>query len=66
MLFTSTALVAIALLMIRRVSGLFGRAELGGPTFGRYLTAFIMILLWGIYITLSTLQVYGYIDPQIF
>ena len=61
-LFTSCAVIAIILLIVRRfVAG----AELGGPPVFKYISAVILVLLWGIYVLLSSLQTYGIINVQI-
>ncbi|XP_041473930.1 sodium/calcium exchanger 3-like isoform X3 [Lytechinus variegatus] len=56
--YTICAIVCIIILMIRRYAGFFGKAELGGPPIGRYVSASILISLWFIYIILSSLYEY--------
>lgn len=58
-LFCTEAVIAIAIILLRR-SKLFG-GELGGPVIAKYTTSAFMFSLWIIYITLSTLEVYGVI-----
>ena len=60
--YTVLSLVAISLLMFRRMSSICGRAELGGPKGPAMVSAAFMILLWIIYVTLSALQAYGVIE----
>nr|XP_045601210.1 sodium/calcium exchanger 2-like isoform X3 [Procambarus clarkii] len=59
-LFTGLCIVAITFLMARRVFGVFGKAELGGPTVLKYLSAFFLIALWFVYVMGASLQAYGY------
>ena len=61
--YTCLALVGIAILMFRRSSRLCGLAELGGPKPTKYLTAITLILLWIVYIVLSSFEAYGIIKP---
>jgi len=61
-LFTSCAAIAITLLVVRRfVVG----AELGGPTVMKYVSAVILVLLWVLYVLLSSFQSYGIINVTI-
>ena len=62
--YTFLALIGIAILMFRRSSSLCGKAELGGPQFTKYLTSILFILLWIIYILLSSFEAYGFINPE--
>jgi len=62
MLYTITALTAITLLMIRRKLSVFGNAELGGPVGAKYVSGAILVLLWCLYVILSSLQAYGKIE----
>ena len=59
-IFCFFALIAISLMMFRRVSPYIG-AELGGPAGPRYVTSTIFISLWLAYIVLSTLESYCFI-----
>lgn len=61
MLYTGVALIGIAILMFRRTSSACGRAELGGPNRSKRVSAMILILLWVLYVTMSSLQAYGMI-----
>ena len=62
--FTICAIITIAILMIRRMAPerVFGGAELGGPTVTKYLTAGFLVSLWFLYVLLSALQTYKYIE----
>ena len=60
-LYTITAITGIAILMARRYLPFMGKAELGGPTFYRWLTFTLLIGMWLMYVLLSALQVYGHI-----
>lgn len=61
-LFTTTAVFGIALLVFRRFK--FG-AELGGPKTGKFVSCIILIILWGIYVLLSSFQTKKIINIQI-
>ncbi|ODM92176.1 Sodium/calcium exchanger 2 [Orchesella cincta] len=56
--FTVCALLAIFVLTLRRYSEKCGRAELGGPSTTKWITASFMIFLWFFYIFLSAVQVF--------
>lgn len=58
-LFCSEALVAIAILLLRRSK--FVGGELGGPRVIKYITSLFLFGLWVVYLTFSTLEVYGVI-----
>uniref|UniRef100_A0A6A7FQT2 Sodium/calcium exchanger 2-like isoform X3 n=3 Tax=Hirondellea gigas TaxID=1518452 RepID=A0A6A7FQT2_9CRUS len=60
-LFTGLSVLCLGLIMARRYLGFFGKTELGGNKFGKYLTGVIMISLWFLYVMLSSLQSYGYL-----
>jgi solute carrier family 8 (sodium/calcium exchanger) len=55
-LFCSFALVAIALMMVRRMK--FCGGELGGPPKSRLFTASLFFGLWVLYLVLSSLESY--------
>ena len=56
-LFTSLALVAILLLLIRRFVPMCGqKGELGGTRAASWISALFLILLWVVYVILSTLE----------
>ncbi|OAF66404.1 hypothetical protein A3Q56_05834 [Intoshia linei] len=60
-IYTCMAIMCIVLLFVRRYVGLFGRAELGGTSPWKYIFAAFFVLLWIIYILVSSLQAYEYI-----
>jgi len=57
MVYTICALFSVGILTFRRYSYACGRAELGGPTGWKWITAVIMFLLWVVYIATSSAQV---------
>jgi solute carrier family 8 (sodium/calcium exchanger) len=59
-IFCSEALVAIAILLLRR-SKLVG-GELGGPKPFKYVTSLVLILLWMVYLLMATLEAYDIIE----
>lgn len=59
-LFLVEALIVIAVLLARRNKRIGG--ELGGPVGPKYATSAILIGLWVIYVTTSTLEAYGFIE----
>lgn len=58
-MFCTFAVLAIALMMFRRIKRIGG--ELGGPSNWRIFTSVIFFGLWVLYLTLSTLECYGII-----
>ena len=60
-LFCSFAGVAVIMLMIRRLK-FFGGGELGGPKKYRYVSSFLFLLLWIVYLVLSGLENYCHIN----
>lgn len=52
--FSICAFISLALLTWRRYSKSCGEAELGGPAGTKWLAAVLMIVLWGIYIGVSS------------
>jgi len=52
------AILAVTVLMVRRNVEFFGKAELGGPAKGRYITVAILISLWVIYLSLTCFQTF--------
>ena len=63
--YTTCAIAAVALLMVRRFLPIFGKAELGGPRVTKYISAGFFLFLWLLYIVLSILQCYGYITSPL-
>nr|XP_006824698.1 PREDICTED: sodium/calcium exchanger 3-like [Saccoglossus kowalevskii] len=62
MMYIICAIMCLSLLVLRRFTPFFGKAELGGPTAGRYLSSIFLLLLWCLYILLCSFQSYDYID----
>ncbi|XP_046365062.2 sodium/calcium exchanger 2-like isoform X2 [Haliotis rufescens] len=60
-LYTVCAVLALGLLVLRRVVGKFGKAELGGSKIPKILCAVFLVFLWVFYIIMSSLQAYGHI-----
>ncbi|XP_025412592.1 sodium/calcium exchanger 3 [Sipha flava] len=56
LLYSIMTILAVTVLMIRRNVEFFGKAELGGPQKGRYITVAILISLWVIYLLLTCFQ----------
>lgn len=56
-LFCVEALVAIAVMMIRRHPKIGG--ELGGPRVAKKVTSAFLVFLWFFYVLMSTLEAYG-------
>lgn len=52
--FCVCAFFALVILTVRRYSEACGKAELGGPTKSRWISAVLMIVLWMVYIGLSS------------
>nr|KAG5703828.1 hypothetical protein BaRGS_031462 [Batillaria attramentaria] len=57
--FSTMALLAILILMVRRFT--LG-AELGGPKIPKYISGFLLVCLWGSYVLLSILKAKGVIQ----
>ena len=64
-LYTICAVLAIILLMVRRYLPFMGQAELGGPVGGKYSSGLFLLMLWLIYVLLSSLQAYDIIQSPI-
>ena len=58
-LFCAEAVIAIAVMMIRRHPKIGG--ELGGPKVAKYITSGFLVFLWIFYVLMSTLEAYGLI-----
>lgn len=65
LVFSSLAILCIALLLSRRLPAL-GGGELGGKGFYRWFVAILLVFGWLVYVIVSALQQYGYIDGDIF
>ncbi|KAG8224887.1 hypothetical protein J437_LFUL004628 [Ladona fulva] len=61
MVYSSTALLTVALFALRRNVSAFGNAELGGPRPYKIASSIFLLFLWVVYVFLSSLQTYGYI-----
>ncbi|XP_076445923.1 sodium/calcium exchanger Calx-like isoform X1 [Babylonia areolata] len=61
-LFTIAAVIAIVLLIVRRFAV---GAELGGPVIVKYISGIILVVLWILYVLLSSFQTYGIISVDI-
>ena len=59
-LFCSTAMIALLVMMLRR-SKLIG-GELGGPRGYKIATSCLFVFLWLFYVLMSSLEAYGYIN----
>uniref|UniRef100_F6YY65 Calx-beta domain-containing protein n=1 Tax=Ciona intestinalis TaxID=7719 RepID=F6YY65_CIOIN len=60
-LYSVAAIIAIATLIARHYAPILGAAELGGPKIPKIVTVVFFILLWLLYVLLSSLQAYGHI-----
>ena len=60
-LFCSFAVVAVIILMLRRLK-VFGGGELGGPLKFRLISSSLFMLLWIVYLVLSGLENYCHIN----
>ncbi|KAK3892304.1 hypothetical protein Pcinc_003849 [Petrolisthes cinctipes] len=61
-LFTGLSIATIGVLMLRRVLGVFGKTELGGPTIPKIISGIVMICFWVVYILFASFQAYGYFN----
>ncbi|CAF4934227.1 unnamed protein product [Rotaria sp. Silwood1] len=61
LIFSICGILCMIVLTLRRFLGVFGKAELGGPTIPKYICSIFFLILWIAYLTLSSLQAYGYI-----
>ena len=60
-IYSVTSVLALGILIFRRLSTSCGKAELGGPPKARFISAGLLILLWAIYILLSALKSYDHL-----
>lgn len=60
-LFCSFAGVALVILLVRRLR-VFGGGELGGPRKCRFISSFLFLMLWIVYLVLSGLENYCHIN----
>jgi solute carrier family 8 (sodium/calcium exchanger) len=63
-IYTVTASICIAILMLRRYVSAFGKAELGGNKVLKIVCALFFVFMWVMYILLSALQAYGHINAK--
>ncbi|CAF4104537.1 unnamed protein product, partial [Rotaria sordida] len=64
LVFSVCCIIGMVVLTLRRFLGVFGKAELGGPTIPKYICSIFFVILWIGYLTLSGLQAYGHIKWQ--
>ncbi|XP_014786863.1 sodium/calcium exchanger 3 isoform X4 [Octopus bimaculoides] len=64
-IYTTFAIIAILLLVMRRSLKIFGKAELGGATVPKMVTGVLFIFLWVLYVLLSSLQTKQIIEVSI-
>ncbi|XP_076305676.1 sodium/calcium exchanger 3-like isoform X2 [Tachypleus tridentatus] len=60
-LYSAASFICITILMIRRFARVFGKGELGGPSTMAWSTFAVLIIMWFLYILLSSLQAYGHL-----
>jgi len=60
--FTGCAIICLLSLVLRRKVKFFGQSELGGPVVGKYLSSFFFVMLWLVYLTISSLVAYDVIS----
>lgn len=63
-LYVLGGLVTIFILFARRYFNIFGKAELGGPIATKWFCSVVLVIIWMLYILLSSFQVYGYINAH--
>ena len=61
-IYAISAFLGLGLICLRRNLAFFGRAELGGPTGPKYLSAVILFSLWVAFIIINILRAYDYIN----
>lgn len=61
-LFCTTAVLAMAVMMMRRSKFIGG--ELGGPRGYKIATSCLFVALWLFYVLMSSLEAYGYIEGR--
>ena len=55
------AVSSLTIIVARRYSNMFGKAELGGPTVSKYVSTTALVSLYGIFLAVITLKAYGVI-----
>jgi solute carrier family 8 (sodium/calcium exchanger) len=61
LIFTICSFICFTVIFMRRYMKWFGGGELGGPALQKWGTSILFVLLWLIYLVLSSLQAYEYI-----
>ena len=59
------ATICIGFLLLRRFTPCMGRAELGGPPVPKYITSGLFLIIWVVYVLLSSLQAYDHISSDL-
>jgi solute carrier family 8 (sodium/calcium exchanger) len=59
-IFSTTGLICITTLILRRYLSIFGKGELGGPTIPKFATGILFVTLWIAYIVVSALKSYQF------
>uniref|UniRef100_A0A0K8SFP5 Calx-beta domain-containing protein n=3 Tax=Lygus hesperus TaxID=30085 RepID=A0A0K8SFP5_LYGHE len=65
LLFLVSAVIAMVVLTVRRNVAYFGKAEIGGPSVGKWGTFSLFVAVWIAYVTLTWLQIAGVIQYDI-
>lgn len=65
LLYTISSIIAMVVLIVRRNSAYFGKAEIGGPAVGKWSAVALFLTLWVVYIALSWAQIAGIINYSI-
>jgi len=63
-IYTCVALLAVMVILLRRYLTVFGKAELGGPFWPKMGSVAVLVGLWFLYVTLSSLQAYDIIKVE--
>lgn len=64
-IYTVCAVVAISILILRRLLKPFGNAELGGPKVPKIICSIVFVMLWVFYVLMSSMQATGRINVKI-
>ncbi|GAB1600819.1 sodium/calcium exchanger 3-like isoform X6 [Argonauta hians] len=64
-IYTTFAIIAIIILVLRRTLKPFGKAELGGPNTPKIISGIFFVFLWVMYVLLSSLQTKNIIEVSI-
>ncbi|XP_022239527.1 sodium/calcium exchanger 2-like [Limulus polyphemus] len=60
-LYSAASIICIIILMSRRLARVFGKGELGGPSNMAWSTFAVLVIMWFLYVLLSSLQAYGHL-----